>query len=411
MLDPAGQRPAAGPAPGVGRRQLHGTIQLTNPRLDRNLEDKVRPEDALARRSLGHRAAPAARRLGLEERVEVTNYAEDRGRDRARPASSTADAADIFEVRGWVRPARGRHLPIAMRPDRVDLPLRRPRRRAARDAPCCSASRATRQISVDPDVAGSANAGWVRLAWHWELAPGPRPASCAGLAWTTERDAPEPTDGGSPVAQGRAGRHRSGRRAVPEARRRSMRKPWSPASYPGAEQGFAEDPHRQRAVQPRDPSDPPGDLRLLINDGPGPDERYIAAGVPWFTTLFGGTRCLTSFQALAVRPQLAIETLETLARVPGRCRGPGTRRIAGQEHPRRAAHRRTPTQWRPAVPDSATARGGRTARRRAPLLGQRSMYWRPRPRRPAVAERAAPRWSGSTATATATGTGSWSTRP
>ena len=49
--------------------------------------------------------------------------------------------------------------------------------------------------------------------------------------------------------------------------------------------------------------------------GPGPDERYLAAGVPWFTTLFGRDSIIGAFQALAVRPQLAIETLEVLARL------------------------------------------------------------------------------------------------
>ena len=55
------------------------------------------------------------------------------------------------------------------------------------------------------------------------------------------------------------------------------------------------------------------DLRLLINDGPGPDQRYVAAGVPWFTTLFGRDALITAFQSLAFRPQLAVETLEVLA--------------------------------------------------------------------------------------------------
>ncbi len=58
-----------------------------------------------------------------------------------------------------------------------------------------------------------------------------------------------------------------------------------------------------------------GDLRLLVNEGPGADERYLAAGVPWFTTLFGRDSIIGAFQALAVRPQLAIETLEVLARL------------------------------------------------------------------------------------------------
>ncbi len=55
------------------------------------------------------------------------------------------------------------------------------------------------------------------------------------------------------------------------------------------------------------------DLRLLVNDGPGPDQRYIAAGVPWFTTLFGRDSIIASFQSLAFRPQVAVETLAVLA--------------------------------------------------------------------------------------------------
>ena len=56
-----------------------------------------------------------------------------------------------------------------------------------------------------------------------------------------------------------------------------------------------------------------GDLRLLLNDGPTPAIATSPPGVPWFTTLFGRDAIIASFQALAVRPQLAIETLEVLA--------------------------------------------------------------------------------------------------
>jgi glycogen debranching enzyme len=55
------------------------------------------------------------------------------------------------------------------------------------------------------------------------------------------------------------------------------------------------------------------DLRLLVNDGPGPGERYVAAGVPWFTTLFGRDALITAFQSLAFRPQIAVEILKVLA--------------------------------------------------------------------------------------------------
>ena len=55
------------------------------------------------------------------------------------------------------------------------------------------------------------------------------------------------------------------------------------------------------------------DLRLLVNDGPGPNERYVAAGVPWFATLFGRDAIISALQSLAFRPQLAVETLGVLA--------------------------------------------------------------------------------------------------
>jgi glycogen debranching enzyme len=55
------------------------------------------------------------------------------------------------------------------------------------------------------------------------------------------------------------------------------------------------------------------DLRLLINEGPGTGDRYVAAGVPWFATLFGRDAIITSLELLAFRPQVAVDTLEVLA--------------------------------------------------------------------------------------------------
>ncbi len=55
------------------------------------------------------------------------------------------------------------------------------------------------------------------------------------------------------------------------------------------------------------------DLRLLVNEGPGEDQRYVAAGVPWFTTLFGRDAIISALQSIAFRPQLAVETLGVLA--------------------------------------------------------------------------------------------------
>jgi glycogen debranching enzyme len=56
------------------------------------------------------------------------------------------------------------------------------------------------------------------------------------------------------------------------------------------------------------------DVRLLETGGPAPGESFIAAGVPWFATLFGRDAILTALFLLPVRPELARSTLEVLAR-------------------------------------------------------------------------------------------------
>ena len=58
------------------------------------------------------------------------------------------------------------------------------------------------------------------------------------------------------------------------------------------------------------------DLRVLWTEG-GPDRNYIAAGVPWFDTLFGRDSALAAIMSLAVRPALAREVLRCLARSQG----------------------------------------------------------------------------------------------
>jgi glycogen debranching enzyme len=56
------------------------------------------------------------------------------------------------------------------------------------------------------------------------------------------------------------------------------------------------------------------DLRALISGWPGATERYVAAGVPWFATLFGRDSIITALETLAFRPQIAVETLQLRAR-------------------------------------------------------------------------------------------------
>ena len=177
----ARERRAAGAAPGLGRRQLpRRRSSSTNPRLERNLADKIRPGGRpRRRRSWASRASACSPAAMLEERVRIVNYAEVRRAGRGE-LELAADAADIFEVRGWTR---GRARPPAA--DRgaagpAHVPLRRPGRARARRPTSRSPSRPRPSRRSIPTEAGSATAGWIRLT----LALGPgapaRRASCAG---------------------------------------------------------------------------------------------------------------------------------------------------------------------------------------------------------------------------------------
>jgi glycogen debranching enzyme len=72
-----------------------------------------------------------------------------------------------------------------------------------------------------------------------------------------------------------------------------------------------------------------GALRIESPDGLA----YIAAGVPWFMTLFGRDSLLTGWMTLPLQPGLALGTLETLARVQGTREDPRT-----EEQPGRILH-------------------------------------------------------------------------
>ncbi len=59
-----------------------------------------------------------------------------------------------------------------------------------------------------------------------------------------------------------------------------------------------------------------GDFHALqIPDG---DEHIIAAGIPWFATIFGRDSIIAAYQSLPLNPQLAVDTLRVLARYQGK---------------------------------------------------------------------------------------------
>src|SRR5579859_7909735 len=54
---------------------------------------------------------------------------------------------------------------------------------------------------------------------------------------------------------------------------------------------------------------------LQIPDG---DQHVVAAGIPWFATMFGRDSLIAAFQSLLLNPRLACETLRVLARYQGK---------------------------------------------------------------------------------------------
>ncbi len=59
-----------------------------------------------------------------------------------------------------------------------------------------------------------------------------------------------------------------------------------------------------------------GDFHALqISDG---NEHVVGAGIPWFATIFGRDSILAAYQGLCLNPQLAVDTLQVLARYQGK---------------------------------------------------------------------------------------------
>ncbi|HZT67205.1 MAG TPA: glycogen debranching N-terminal domain-containing protein [Acidimicrobiales bacterium] len=76
---------------------------------------------------------------------------------------------------------------------------------------------------------------------------------------------------------------------------------------------------------------------LRIFDPEYPDRAVVAAGAPWFMTLFGRDSLITSWMTLPVDPSLAVGTLQTLARYQGSRVDP-----LSEEEPGRILHE---TRW------------------------------------------------------------------
>jgi glycogen debranching enzyme len=310
-----------------------GVIQLTNPTLDRNPNDKIRPEQGLVGKKLGITRERLLNGDALLERVKIVNFSEQ-DEDVDVMLEFDDDAADIFEVRGFPR-ERGTLLPIAATNSHVTfrydgLDGRRRRTHLAFSEPGVLEPVVVDGTPAAPDLGGS-----VRLRWSWPLGAGaehelgwtvwssetrsvvsvhvspaaPAQASEKPVAAVAEPPVAAPTAVAAP-APSAATPAESMAELFPDPPRVSVDE--GAAAYHAWARGttaVATDHELFNLTIGRSVAD----LRLLVNDGPGEGERYIAAGVPWFTTLFGRDSIITALQTLAFRPQIAIETLEVLA--------------------------------------------------------------------------------------------------
>ena len=261
-----------------------GVIQLTNPEVRRDLEDKIEPDRVLERQSL---AISRHRRLGsaFHERVTIVNHA---GHDERITIDLVvdADAADIFEVRGYQRAARGETMPIAVREDRVSFAYRGLDGLIRRTHVALPVADSVGEAPDDP-----ANPGAVRFRWRRRLEPGAS-ESLELVVWsdttTTPGDDPFPP---LPTIDPAADHERP------------------PLGWTDRAASLDSDNELFDRLLARGLAD----LTLLTCRGPDPGERFIAAGVPWFTTLFGRDSILAAYEALPFRPEIAPAVLGVLA--------------------------------------------------------------------------------------------------
>jgi glycogen debranching enzyme len=276
VLRIAGERPVVLHSdPGGSWR---GVVTATNPEFRKDPGDKMGGDGRILRQtiSVGRERTIAE---AYRERLEIQNHGPTPF-DCDVEIEFDADYADIFEVRGYARKSRGELLPIELTGDgglvfgylgldgvtvRTHVEFQ--------PAPVIQAAR--------DDQTGS-----VVAHWSSQLRPGERRL----IAWTVHatRDPVQTVHALDPEALDPARAHEAwlSRNAVIETDHELINQVV------------------QRSLD---------DLCLLESTDPIGD-RFVAAGVPWFATLFGRDALITSLQAISFAPRLAVQTLEILAK-------------------------------------------------------------------------------------------------
>ena len=275
VLRIAGERPVVLHSdPGGSWR---GTVIATNAELRKDPGDKMGEHGPIARQTISigrERTVSDAYR----ERLEIQNHGAI-AFDLDVRLDLDMDAADIFEVRGYARPSRGELLPVG-----IDLDGGLTFGYAGLDGVTVRT-----HIAFDPapalDASDDPAAPAVTASWSGLLAPG----ACRVVTWEV-RVSRDPFTGSEPDATG----------GDPSA----IHAAWRAGTVAIETDHEVVNQVLRRSVD---------DLCLLRSTTQDGDE-FIAAGVPWFATLFGRDSLVTSIQTVAFAPRLAVETLEILAK-------------------------------------------------------------------------------------------------
>jgi glycogen debranching enzyme len=255
------------------------TIQLTNPELRRNPADKRAASTSLARREL---SLTRTRRLDgeLNERVTIESYSATTEALQI-DVGFGVDMADIFEVRGYQRTSRGTLCPIELYDDRVVFTY---------DA--LDGRRRTTTVTLEGAQLDSVTdqETWpgasVLASWRTRLRPGRRVTFEWTVTYTIE--APDGVAASASPPSSRAKRREEMPFVVPRIR----------SDHELLDRTLA------RSIV---------DLQALRNDGPREGQHYLAAGIPWFATLFGRDSLIAALETVAFIPSLALATLDVLA--------------------------------------------------------------------------------------------------
>ncbi len=199
------------------------------------------------------------------------------------------DAADIFEVRGYPRAVHGELLPPRVSGMTVRFAY------LGLDSRMRMLDLSVEPAPSRPIAIGTARDGRELIATvEWSLEPG---QGTTTIGWTL-RPA-ELAVGGRPAALAEV----AGRDWTSTGPGRVV-----PRQGPAGIEIKVDDPATQRVLDRS-----LADLDLLTEAGPRPGQRLLAAGLPWFAALFGRDSLLTAYEAIAFRPDLAVDALAILA--------------------------------------------------------------------------------------------------